>query len=119
MIDITRTVTVSNVEIPPNCIVDARDIRISELERERDALRQKIEDLEYQRKGMIFVAEKQVQHITRVSHDRRERIATAALSGLMASYKPEYIMDYLDEIVEIADALIAALDRPAPAREGE
>jgi hypothetical protein len=51
---------------------------------------------------------------------RRERIATAALQGILAAageyWKPEWTTAYAHAAVEQADALIAELDKPT---EGE
>ena len=45
-------------------------------------------------------------------HERRERIATAALQGLMASMHCMFPGELARDAVDYADALIAELDKP-------
>ena len=47
----------------------------------------------------------------RQTNDRRERIATAALQGLLTDEGLGTYENYANDAVEYADALIAALDR--------
>lgn len=47
--------------------------------------------------------------------DRRERIATAAMQGLLAADRPGRFCDFAEDAVAFADALIAELDKPKEA----
>ncbi len=46
---------------------------------------------------------------------RRERIATACLAGLLAADWDKSVQDFVEGAVELADALIAELDKKGDA----
>lgn len=58
------------------------------------------------------IAQAHVQEMQDLQPSRRERIATAALQGLLLNPTLRYV-DTAKQAVRLADALIAELDKPA------
>jgi hypothetical protein len=59
-----------------------------------------------------YVARKNAE-VERLRADRRERIATACLAGLLSYNRKGSFEDFAADAVDYADALIARLDKEA------
>ena len=81
---------------------------------QRERLAASEQEIERLRAELRTETDKRDAEIARLRTDRRERIATAALAGLLACPEVEKINPQLaDGAVNLADALIARLDREA------